>query len=312
MANIKELRGRIKSVTNIAKITKAMEMVASMKLRRVQTRALASRPYTEEIQGLIGHLAASGDAVDQHDLFRPKLLAEGAKPKTAVLLLTSDRGLCGAYNANVLQQVTSLRAELGDENLTFYVIGRKGYTWLGRRGLNVEHFYAEPALEHLDFDTARLAAKDLVDAFQSGGYDQVRLVFTAFRTVARFEPMNEPFLPISPELSVRAARVEKTTKENLGDYEGSQSAGKSNDYVLEPNAKTVFERIVPKYLETVIYDAMISSLASEMASRRMAMKGATDAASRMGKDLKKTFNRVRQDSITKELLDIVGGANAVS
>ncbi len=302
MANIKELRGRIKSVTNIAKITKAMEMVASMKLRKVQNRALASRPYTEELQGLIGSLAEHvGDDVER-PLFRRR-----AVKSIGILLITSDRGLCGAYNANVTAQVTRLRdalaAERKDVALKFYVIGRKGYTWLGRRGYHVERFYSEPTLENLDFATARLAAKDLVQAFEDGDVDEVRLMFTAFRTVARFEPRNDPFLPVTTELGW------------FGGGPNPAEQGKARmtgNYLLEPDPETIFERIVPKYLETVIFDGMLSSLASEMASRRMAMKGATDAASRMGKDLKRIYNRARQESITKEMLEIIGGAAAVS
>ncbi|MBI5852288.1 MAG: ATP synthase F1 subunit gamma [Planctomycetes bacterium] len=292
MANVKELRGRIKSIANIAKITKAMEMVASMKLRRVQGRASAFRPYTEELRGMLAHLGdhVGGDA-DQ-PLFRRR------EVKTiGVLVITSDRGLCGAYNANVLAQVTALRktAEASKQKLVFYVIGKKGYAWLGRRGLTVKHFYAEPPLESLDFKTARIASDDLVAAFLAGEVDEVRLVFTAFHSAARFQPRCDGFLPVGSAPA------------------GADSAERrSRDYLLEPDPQTLFDRIVPKYLQTVVMDAMIESLAAEMASRRMAMKGATDAASRMGKELKKKYNRARQENITKELLDIIGGASAVS
>ena len=294
MANVKELRGRIKSIANIAKITKGMEMVASMKLRKVQGRAAAFRPYTEELRKLLDHLASSVDTDAELPLFRRR------EVKTVgVLLITSDRGLCGAYNANVLQKVSQLRreAEASKQKLVFYVIGKKGYAWLGRRGQTVKHFYADPALESLDFSTARIASNDLVAAFLGGEIDEVRLIFTAFHSAARFEPRNETFLPIGGELAAKSEPGE----------------GKENSvYLLEPDPQSIFERILPKYLQTVVFDAMVESLAAEMASRRMAMKGATDAATRMGKTLKKKYNRARQENITKELLDIVGGANAVS
>jgi F-type H+-transporting ATPase subunit gamma len=303
MANIKELRGRIKSVTNIAKITKAMEMVASMKLRKVQNRALTHGPYTRTLYGIMGHLARHVGEDADRPLFRSRPVRT-----IGVLLITSDRGLCGAYNANVLAQVNRLRDELKAEGrevrLKFYVIGRKGYTWLGRRGHHIERFYAEPPLDQLDFVTARVASDDLVAGFLSGELDQVVVIATLFRSVSRFEPITVPFLPLSSLVPPRVPTFSVLPEEPREPRQGA--------YLLEPDAETMFAQIVPKYLQTIVYDAMLESLASEMASRRMAMKGATDAASRMGKELRKKYNRARQETITKELLDIVGGANAVS
>ena len=291
MANVKELRGRIKSIANIAKITKAMEMVASMKLRKVQGRAAAFRPYTEELRGLLDHLSGSVES----DTARPLFTARAVKT-IGVLVITSDRGLCGAYNANVMAQVTQLRrtAEAEGKQLLFYVIGKKGYSWLGRRGLTVKHFYAEPTLDKLEFSTARVASNDLVAAFLAGEIDEVRLAFTAFHSASRFETRCDSFLPVG------------------GGIEARGTGGENSVYLLEPDPESIFELLVPKYLQTVVFDAMVESLAAEMASRRMAMKGATDAASRMGKELKKKYNRARQENITKELLDIIGGASAVS
>ena len=304
MANIKELRGRIKSVTNIAKITKAMEMVASMKLRKVQNRALSHGPYTRTLYGIMEHLARH---VGQ-DAGRP--LFQTREVKTiGVLLVTSDRGLCGAYNANVTAQVTRLARQLEAEGkgikLKFYVIGRKGYTWLGRRGYEVVRFYAEPTLDQLDFKMARIASDDLVSAFLAGEVDRVVVMSTAFRTASRFEPTTVPFLPLS---SLTPEHDTSFAASGHGDADSKAAL----NYLLEPDVESMFDAIVPKYLQTVVFDSMLESLASEMASRRMAMKGATDAASRMEKELRKKYNRARQESITKELLDIVGGASAVS
>ncbi|MCA8942646.1 MAG: ATP synthase F1 subunit gamma [Planctomycetes bacterium] len=303
MANIKELRGRITSIGNISKITKAMEMVASMKLRKIQNRALAIRPYTEELRGLLGHLAGSISSETEIPLFTQR----AEKKTTGIFVVSSDRGLCGAYNANVMAKVHEFERELADSDpqrkLKFYVYGKKGYTYLARRGYDVERFYAEPPLDALEFSAARIVGKDLVDDFSAGKIDDVRIAFTAFETVARFAPQLDAFLPVSEEL------VSDAIKER--DLDEAESKFK-HGYLLEPDAETLLNRLVGRYLETVVFDAMLESLASEMASRRMAMKGATDAADRMGKDLKKTYNRARQESITKELLDIVGGANAVS
>ena len=304
MANIKELRGRIKSVSNIAKITKAMEMVASMKLRKVQARALSQGPYARTLYGIMSHLAKHVG----RDTERPLFVQREAVATIGVLVITSDRGLCGAYNSNVLAQVTELRERLAAAGrqvaLKFYVIGRKGYTWLGRRGYHVERFYAESTLESLDFGTARAASDDLVADFLSGSLDEVLVMATDFRSASRFEPTSIKFLPL--------ADLEPSHVPVFSDLTFEQPEPHIGSFLLEPNADAMFEKIVPKYLQTIVFDAMLESLASEMASRRMAMKGATDAASRMGKELRKKYNRARQESITKELLDIIGGANAVS
>ena len=304
MANIKELRGRIKSVANIAKITKAMEMVASMKLRKVQQRALAARPYAEEIRNLMGNLAEFVGEDAELPLFRRRPVET-----IGVLLITSDRGLCGAYNANVAAELhrfeRAVRESTPGAALKFYVYGRKGYTYLGRRGYHVERFYADPPLDALDFRAARIVGKDLVDAFLAGVIDDVKVVFTQFVTAARFRPETAELLPVTsmvgePVVGFGAARP--ATAPTLARC----------DYLLEPDPESIFNRIIPRYLEVSIFFAMLSSFAAEQASRRMAMKGATDAATRMGKELRRVYNRARQESITRELLDIVGGAEAVS
>ncbi|MCR9246943.1 MAG: ATP synthase F1 subunit gamma [bacterium] len=291
MANLKELRGRIKSVASIAQITGAMEMVASMKLRKVQAKAQNFHPYTAEIRHMIERLAGhvSGDA--DLPLFRQR------EVKTVgFFVITSDRGLCGSYNSNLLALLDKqIKAAQGEgKQLKFWVYGRKGYAWLTRRGFAVERFFVEPPLDKADFAAAKLVGDELVNSFDEGEVDQVRMIYTEFASVARFVPTDEQFLPIT---SI-AVGEESDNKYEL-------------DFLLEPDAETVFNRLMPRYLETVAFDAMLQSLASEHASRRMAMKGATDAAGRMSKDLKKVYNRARQETITKELLDIVGGANAV-
>ena len=294
MAGIRELRARIKSVGNIKQITRAMEMVATTKLRRFQDRAMSSRPYTNEITSLVGRLATvlGEDALDR-PLFRP-----GAGEATAVLVVTSDRGLCGAYNANVFRAVEEYlleRKQSGDDRpVHFFVYGRKGYQYLTKRGLHVERFLVDPPLEKIDFANAARASRILVEAFEAGRYDRVHVLFTAFESVVRYVPRLTPFLPIDGA--------------SLGDGGDQAPAG---DVIVEPDAETIFESLVPRYLETVIYNALLESLTSEYASRRVSMKTATDAASDMQSGLKLEYNRMRQTSITMDLLDIVGGAEAV-
>jgi F-type H+-transporting ATPase subunit gamma len=293
MANLKELRGRIKSVGSIAQITKAMEMVASMKLRKVQAKAQAFRPYVDEIRHMIGALSAKVGNEGEVPLF-----AQREVKAVGILVIASDRGLCGSYNSNLLFALKKVADQLIAEGkkVVFWCYGRKGYAWLTRRGFAVERFFVEPPLDKADFGAAKMVGQELVDAFTGGKVDEVRIFHTRFQSMIKFVPTGAPFLPI------RSIAV------------GDQAATKAFelDFLLEPDATTVFNRLLPRYLETVVFDAMLQSLTSEHASRRMAMKGATDAAVRMNKGLKKVYNRARQENITKELLDIVGGASAVS
>ena len=300
MANIKELRGRIKSVTNIAKITKAMEMVASMKLRKVQVRTLAFRPYTKELRGQMDHVAEFVGA----DADLPLFSSREAKT-TGIFLVTSDRGLCGSYNSNILARVHDLEKSLRENNpahrVKFFVYGRKGYSYLSRRDYDVERFFAEPPLDKASFAAAKMVSQALVQAFETGLVDEVVVAHTVFESAARFKPSIDALLPLSASTAAGSAVTVS---------DGGSRA--KLDYLLEPDAETILSRLVPRFLETVIFDAMLSSFASEQAARRMAMKGATDAAGRMSKELKQIYNRARQENITKELLDIIGGASAVS
>ena len=288
MASIRELRGRIRSVGSIRQITRAMEMVATTKLRRFQDKATSSRPYSQEIAGLVGRLAAVlGEAVEGRPLFR-----RGEGEGTAVLLVTSDRGLCGAYNSNLFRRLEAWLSERpGGAPVAWFVVGRKGYQYLQRRGREVEHFLVEPPLEKMDYRGAARAARLLTEAFLSGRFRDVVIVYTAFESVVRYVPTVVQLLP-----------VEKTAAE------GADGAG---DVILEPDAETIFDRLVPRYVETRVYNALLESLTSEYASRRVSMKNATDAARDMGKILKGIYNRKRQENITKELLDIVGGVEAL-
>lgn len=295
MAGVKELRVRIKSVGNIKQITRAMEMVATTKLRRFQDRAVSSRPYAEEITGLVANLAAVlGDEIADRPLFR-----RGEGDKTAVLLVTSDRGLCGAYNSNILRKVwdwkTSQEAAAdGKFEADFFVYGRKGFQFLKNSQISPERFFVDPELEKIDYRSAAQTARDLVDAFLSGAYKNVVIWYTAFQSMVRYTPTLVQLLPIEADA--------------LGAQTKDSSAG---DVILEPDAASIFDAVVPRYIETRVYNALLESLTSEYASRRVSMKNATDAATDMQAVLKNVYNRRRQESITKELLDIVGGVEAL-
>jgi F-type H+-transporting ATPase subunit gamma len=290
MGGIRELRGRIKSVGNIRQITRAMEMVATTKLRRFQDRALSSRPYAQEITGLIGHLAqVMGEELGERPLFQA-----GPGPAVAVLLVTSDRGLCGAYNSNLFKALEPWLRELpAGTEVRYFVYGKKGYQYLNARKRRIERLFVEPPLEKIDYRGAARAAKDLVSVFLSGEYREVRVLSTAFESMVRYVPRWIELLPIRAEGLTGEARAA------------------TGDTLLEPDAATIFDRLVPRYLETRVYNALIEAITSEYASRRVSMKNATDAAKDMQGALKLVYNRRRQETITKELLDIVGGAEAL-
>lgn len=297
MANLKELRGRIKSVASIAQITRAMEMVASMKLRKVQSKAQGFRPYVEEIRRMIAAVADKVAGEGDVPLFTVREVAT-----VGYLVIASDRGLCGSYNSNLLFAVKKAAEEqiAKGRKVKFWVYGRKAYAWLTRRGFAVERFFVEPPLDKADFAAAKVVGQALVEAFTSGAVDEMRIFSTRFQSMIKFVPTDAQFLPI------RSIAVgEKADKD-----QGRKAF--AADFLIEPDATTIFNRLMPRFLETVVFDAMLQALTSEHASRRMAMKGATDAAVRMNKGLKKVYNRARQENITKELLDIVGGASAVS
>jgi len=292
MSGVKELRLRIKSVGSIKQITRAMEMVATTKLRKFQDRAVTSRPYAQEVAGLVGRLAA---VLPEEELAARPILRPGAGEDTLLVLVSSDRGLCGAYNTNLFRKLEKVRKEVGRDRLKLFVLGKKAYQYTSKRGFQIEKVLSDMPLEKIDFRGAQLMAGMLTREFLGGAYRDVALLYSAFESMARYVPTNAPLLPIE------AAGL-------ITDDESQASAG---DVILEPDAGSIFDHLLPRYLETRLYNALLEALTSEYASRRFAMKNATDAATDMQKELQGIYNRKRQENITKELLDIVGGVEAL-
>src|SRR5262245_30970977 len=228
-----------------------MEMVATTKLRRFQERAVASRPYALEVRGMLTRLAAMlGDDLKDRPLF-----GKSAGKRTLLLLVTSDRGLCGAYNSSVFRTLELWLRDHPGKEVDYYVYGRKGFQYLTRRGREVKRLFVEPLLEQIDYRAAARLARAGSQAYQSGEYAEVVVLYTAFESVVRYVPKLSPLLPIDP-------------KELQGDAGAKTTAG---DVLLEPDAATIFDRLVPRYLETRIYNALLESLTSEYASRRVSM-----------------------------------------
>ncbi len=283
----KELKRRITGVRNIQQITRAMEMVATQKLKRLQLRAEAARPFAEKIRQMVGRLAASVRP-DLSPLLQPREVKV-----TANLVVSADKGLCGAYNSNLVRLVLAeIPRGAGDRQRT-RVLGSKGTTLLRVRGIALHGVY-EDHVEKLDFTRVRNIARELVADFTEGRVDEVRVLYTTFRSAASQKPACVTLLPIRPE-SLAAA--------------GAAAGG--TDFLIEPAPDELLRQLLPKYIEIRVYSAVLESLAAEFTARRNAMKQATDAADEMIGALRRQYNRARQESITKELLEVVSGAEAL-
>lgn len=293
MAAGKEIRGKIKSFENTKKITKAMEMVSVAKMRKAQERMRAARPYAEKVRSLAANLSAATPE------YRHPFMIENADAKTAgFVVVTTDKGLCGGLNTNVLRalalKLKDLEAKgIGSESVA---IGNKGLGFLNRLGARVVSQVTQLGdRPHLD----RLIGpvKVLLDAYQAGKLNAVYLVYTRFINTIKQEPMVIQLLPLSPE----AMTIEKV--------EGKPTHGW--DYVYEPDAASVIDELLLRYVEALVFQAVAENMASEHSARMVAMKAATDNAGNLIGELKLVYNRTRQAAITKELSEIVAGAAAV-
>lgn len=291
MANLKEVKGRIQSVTSTQQITKAMKMVAAAKLRRAQDRIVQMRPYSQKLSGIISNLG-----VDMGEVQNP--FAESREvQKVLLVVVTSDRGLCGAFNSSIFKSTRALiDAKYADVeragNLTILPIGKKSYEFYKKRGYHVIGDF-HLLFGHLDFVHASEAALFVLNSFVKGEYDHVDIIYNEFKNVATQIVRNEQFLPIEPSKS--------------------DDTGSSNrDYLFEPSKAFLYEEIIPKSLKIQFYKTLLESNASEQGARMTAMGKATDNAGELLKELKLTYNRTRQAAITKEILEIVGGAEALS
>lgn len=288
MAAGKEIRGKIKSVENTKKITKAMEMVAASKMRKAQERMRAARPYSEKIRNIAAHLAQANP-----EYSHPFLVKQDKSKTVGVIVVTTDKGLCGGLNTNVLRQVTSKMRELetSGHKITTVAIGNKGLGFLNRVGAQVmAHAIQLGDTPHLEKLIGPV--KVMLDAYQEGKIDAVFLCYTRFLNTMKQEPMMEQLLPLAAE---------------------QMTATHSNtwDYIYEPDPQTVIDELLVRYVEALIFQAVAENMASEQSARMVAMKSASDNAGSVIGELKLIYNKTRQAAITKELSEIVAGAAAV-
>ena len=292
MAVGKEIRGKIKSVENTRKITKAMEMVAASKMRKAQERMRAARPYADKIRNIAANLSQANPE------YKSPYMRTGGKAKVAgLIIVTTDKGLCGGLNTNILRAVTARMREWQDEGVSTrsVAIGNRGLAFLGRIGAKVvSHIVQIGDAPQLD----RLVGpvKVMLDAFVAGEVDSVHLCYTRFINTMKQEPVIEQLLPLSAE------RLQQSQAEK---------AAYGWDYIYEPDAVSVIDELLTRYVEALVYQSVAENMASEQSARMVAMKAATDNAGNLINELKLIYNKTRQAAITKELSEIVGGAAAV-
>jgi F-type H+-transporting ATPase subunit gamma len=287
MAGGKEIRTKIKSVQNTQKITRAMEMVAASKMRKAQDRMRAARPYAEKIRNVAAHLSHANP-----EYKHPFLVNRENPSRIGVIVVTSDKGLCGGLNTNVLRMTLARMKEWegGKQGVEVCAIGNKALGFMQRIGASVlsqaTHLGDTPHMDKLIGPV-----KLMLDAYNDGRIDALHICFTRFVNTMKQEPVMEQLLPISGEA--------------LGSASGHW------DYIYEPDAKQVIDELLVRYIETLIYQAVAENIASEQSSRMVAMKAASDNAGNVIDELKLIYNKTRQAAITKELSEIVAGAAAV-
>lgn len=288
MANLKEVKTRIQSVESTQQITKAMKMVAAAKLRRAQDRIIQMRPYAQKLDGILKNVSAGSESEGQgFDVVRPI-------EKVLIVPVSSDRGLCGGFNNSIFKEVvelieTEFKSQMANGGITIMPIGKRSKEYFLKRGFKTIDDYSGVFLD-LTFGTVRKAAEHAMVAFEKGGFDKVVIVYNEFKNVATQIVRTEQFLPI----------------------ESSEESESTNgtDYIYQPNENEIVAELIPKSLKIQFYKAVLESNAAEHGARMTAMDKATENAGDLLRELRLTYNRTRQAAITKEILEIVGGAEA--
>ena len=307
MASVRELRNRIRSIRNLSQVTRAMEMVAASRMRRAQEQVTASRPYAAKAWELLTHLAAQQVVSD----VPAPLLTERDPVRSVVLILISgDRGLAGAYNGSVIRAARGFLERQSGPELRLITVGRKGRDSMLRAGFVIEAEFGDLPDRPGEMDVAPVA-RSATDGFLSGASDAVYIAYTDFLNVLRQEPQVRRLLPLHPlELDAEPAGGERTPV--MGRYLRDTPPPLAGGFSYEPAMEDLLEQVVRRFVELQIYQAVVESLASEHAARMVAMRNATENANDLLKDLTMTYNKVRQQSITEEMLDIAGGAEALA
>jgi F-type H+-transporting ATPase subunit gamma len=293
MANLLDIRRRIKSVKNTQQITKAMKMVSAARLKRAQTRVVSARPFANKISEVLSELAAQ----TPEDFHHPLLDVRGDE-RYLVVLVTADRGLCGAFNTNLLKAAQVFLKQNADKKVELLTAGRKGRDFYRRRGNIVGEYVGLTGKGHVDFAEALEVARDIIKRFtEDEELDKVFLIFAEFKSVLNQRIVVDQLLPISRTTETEGADATPTAE--------------GKDYIYEQPPAEIFSRLLPRLVETQIFRALLESIASEQGARMAAMDAASKNASDLISSLTLNMNRVRQAAITREIIEIVSGAAAL-
>ncbi len=283
MAKTQDIKRRIRSVRNTMQLTRAMKMVSAAKLRRAQERMLEARPYARRLLGVLRSLAARANPEDH-----PLLQVHGDR-RVEIVVVSADKGLCGAFNAGILRRAETFAREQASRELAFSTIGKKGRDYLKRRS-PVKREWTD-VFRRVEFETAKTIAQALTDSYLAREVDEIYLVYNEFKSAIQARPIVQRLLPIEPA-QVRATET-------------------ADDYIYEPSAEEIFKRLLPHYVSNQVYQALLESAAAEHAARMTAMDSASNNAAELIESLTLTMNRVRQASITTEIIEVVSGAEAL-
>jgi F-type H+-transporting ATPase subunit gamma len=284
MATLIDLRRRIRSVKNTQQITKAMKMVSAARLRRAQDRMFAARPYAAKMLDLLTSLATRANP-ETHPLLKVK-----GDENIELMVVTADRGLCGSFNANLIKAALRFLDERHNYNLSLHLIGRKGYDFFRKRKYTISNKYVN-IFRNVQYQQAREVAEKTIDSYLKGNLDAIYLIYNEFKSALQQRVVVQRLLPLQ-------RLPEATSQQTL-------------DYIYEPDPETIFDRLLPRYLEIQIFQALLESAAAEHAARMAAMDSATKNAREMIDSLTLNMNKIRQAAITKEILEVVGGAEAL-
>ena len=294
MPNLKEVRNRIVSVNSTMQITSAMKMVAAAKLKKAQDAIVQMRPYSEKLTEILSNLTSSLDSTEGKYAAR-----EGKLKNVLFVAVTSNRGLCGAFNANIMKAIRKeIEDNYGDVTVSVMSVGKKAHDFFVKSEYKIGDNASVPAeanylYDNLEFDNVAPVATKVMEAYVNGDYDKVVVVYNKFKNAATQEVIAEQFLPVVTE-------------------ESEDTSSSDTDYIFEPSKKEILDEIIPKSLKTQFYKALLDSYASEHGARMTAMHKATDNASELLKELKLSYNKARQAAITTEILEITSGAEALN
>jgi F-type H+-transporting ATPase subunit gamma len=281
---MREIRRRIRSVNSIQQITRAMEMVAVSRLKRAEERLRSARPYAETIQELMESLAPSLPQIEH------PLVAKRDPQRIAVVLITSDKGLCGAFNANIIHYANRFIEENSGKEIKLFLIGKKGYDFFSRRPYSIEYYLPQVSRD-ISPEEVKEISNSFVRGFEKGLYDEVYLFYTQFRTAMNTLPTQRRLLPIESP--------------------GAESQQGAAEPIYEPSPEEIMNELLPRYIEVQVYKGLVESSASEHGSRMVSMKNATDNAEEMIKSLTLSYNKARQASITREIIEVTTASEAL-